>query len=123
MWKEYNPNPRGNKYAGDCVIRAIAKAMGKTWETIFVELSLAGFFSGDWGNSNSVWDKYLTDHHFKRYICPNCTTVAEFANSHKDGTYILGTGTHAVAVVDGVFFDSWDSGQEMPIYFYAKEVL
>ena len=123
MYKKYNPNPRGNEHAGDCVIRAIAKAMGKTWETAFVELSLAGFFSGDWGNSNNVWDHYLTDHHFKRYICPTCTTVAEFANSHKGGTYILGTGTHAVAVIDGAYFDSWDSGQEMPIYFYTKEVL
>ena len=123
MYKKYNPNPRGNEHAGDCVIRAIAKAMGKTWETAFVELSLAGFFSGDWGNSNNVWDRYLTDHHFKRYICPTCTTVAEFANSHKGGTYILGTGTHAVAVIDGAYFDSWDSGQEMPIYFYTKEVL
>ena len=117
MYKKYNPNPRGNEHAGDCVIRAIAKAMDKTWETVFVELSLAGFFSGDWGNSNNVSDHYLTYPDFKRYICPTCTTVAEFANSHKDGTYILGTGTHAVTVVDGAYFDSWDSGQEMPIYF------
>ena len=125
MWKEYNPNPRGNKYAGDCVIRAISKATGQNWEEIFVKLSLAGYFSGDWGNANGVWDSYLRKEGFKRYIlpntCPYCYTVKDFAKDHPQGTYILGTGTHAVCVDSGDYYDTWDSGEEMPIYYYAKE--
>ena len=125
MWEEYNPNPRGNKYAGDCVIRAIAKATGQRWEEIFVKLSLMGYFSGDWGNSNGVWDSYLRKEGFKRYIlpntCPYCYTVADFARDHPDGVYILGTGTHAVCVDSGSYYDTWDSGEEMPIYYYTKE--
>lgn len=125
MWKEYNPNPRGNKYAGDCVIRAIAKATGQSWEEIFVKLSLIGYFSGDWGNSNGVWDSYLRKEGFKRYIlpntCPYCYTVKDFAKDHPSGVYILGTGTHAVCVDSGDYYDTWNSGEEMPIYYYAKE--
>lgn len=126
MWIEYNPNPRGNGYAGDCVIRAIAKATGKRWEDVFVALSLEGYFSGDWGNSNGVWDSYLRKIGFKRYIlpntCPFCYTVADFARDHTEGTYILGTGTHAVTVTDGgKYFDAWDSGREIPIYYYTKD--
>lgn len=125
MYKKYNPNPRRNEHAGDCVIRAIAKATGKTWETIFVELSLAGFFSGDWGNSNNIWDAYLRDLGFKRAIipnsCPNCFTVDDFTKEFPNGAFILGTGKHAVAVVDGDYYDTWDSGAEIPIYYYTEE--
>lgn len=125
MFKKFNPNPRGNDFAGDCVIRAIVKATGQTWESVFVGLSLMGYFSGDWGNSNGVWDAYLRKNGFKRYIlpntCPYCYTIADFARDHPIGTYILGTGKHAVTVVDGNYYDSWESGNEIPIYYYTKE--
>ena len=48
-------------------------------------------------------------------------TVADFAAGHPTGRYILGTGEHAVAVVDGDIIDSWDSSQEIPIYYFTKE--
>jgi hypothetical protein len=39
---------------------------------------------------------------------------------HSSGTYIAATGRHAVAVVDGNWYDSWDSAGEVPIYYYQK---
>ena len=47
-------------------------------------------------------------------------TVGEFADDRPDGTYILGTGTHAVAVVSGAVVDSWDSRGEVPDYYFIK---
>ena len=39
------------------------------------------------------------------------------------GTYVLGTGNHVVAVVNGDYYDMWDSGDEIPAYvWYKKEV-
>jgi len=35
----YNPNPL-KKHVGDCVIRAISKATGQTWEKTYTELCL-----------------------------------------------------------------------------------
>ena len=32
--------------------------------------------------------------------------------------YLIGTGSHAVAVIDGDYYDSWDSGNEIPAYFW-----
>ena len=126
MYVYYNPNPRGRWYAGDCVIRAISAAE-KTddWEAIYAGLSLYGFTIGDWANSNGVWDAYLRDKGYTRHICPNncsfCYNIADFAKEHPRGTYIVGTGRHAVAVIDGDWLDSWDSGGEIPIYYYTKE--
>lgn len=125
MYIPYNENPRGNFQAQDCVVRAISLITGDTWEKIYVALCVEGFFVGDWGNTNISWDWYLRSNGFKRYICPNdcpyCYSVADFANDHPRGSYILASGTHAVALIDGNYYDAFDSGKSPVIYYYAKE--
>lgn len=37
------------------------------------------------------------------------------------GRYIVGTGNHAVAVVDGDYYDSWDSGNEILSFFWRMK--
>jgi hypothetical protein len=126
MYIYYNPNPRGRWWAGDCVIRAIACAEGADdWDKVYWDLSHYGNIIGDWGNNNAIWDAYLRDHGYTRHICPNdcplCFSISDFAREHPNGTYIAATGRHAVAVIDGDYFDSFDSGAEVPIYYYTKE--
>ena len=123
MYSYFNPNPRSRR-VGDCVVRAISKALNQSWEETYIELSLLGYIMGDWGSSNAVWNAYLISQGFKRDIvstdCPDCYTIENFCNEHPKGTYVIGTGSHAVAVVDGILFDSWNSLGEVPIYFYYK---
>lgn len=38
----YNPNP-SHQLVGDCVIRAISKVTGDTWEDTYTAISLQGF--------------------------------------------------------------------------------
>lgn len=125
MFVFYCNNPAGDLQSGDCVIRAICKVTGDTWEKVYSELSVEGYVVSDWGNANHVWDAYLRKNGFERHICPNdcpyCYSIKDFANEHKEGTYIVATGTHAVAVVNGNYYDSWDSGNKVPIYYYTKE--
>lgn len=121
----YQPNPTG-KSVGDCTIRAIAKAMEQTWEEAYAGLSLEGFLRGDLPNADSVWGPYLREHGFTRHLlpdtCPDCYTVADFAADHPQGTYILSMpGRHVVTVSDGQWHDSWDSGMEVPTYYWSKE--
>lgn len=124
MYVEYNPNPK-QKRVGDCVIRAICKVLDMDWETVFCGLATEGYIEKDVISSNSVWSKYLTGNGFKRYFldnnCPLCFTVDDFAKSHPKGKYVVGTGTHAVAVVDGDVWDAWDSRNEIPLYYFSKE--
>ena len=51
-------------------------------------------------------------------ICPKCTTVDEFTKLYPKGTYIIGTGSHAVAVIDGDYYDSWNSGDQICTFFW-----
>lgn len=121
----YQPNPAG-KSVGDCTVRALSKALGKTWEQTYVGLALEGFQRGDLPNADTVWSKYLFDHGFRRHFIPDegigTYTVSEFADENPEGTFILSMpGQHVVCVVDGRYFDSWDSGNEMPLYFWSRE--
>lgn len=59
MYVFYCNNPANNLRAGDCVIRAICKVTGNTWEKVYTELSVEGYSLADWGNANHVWDTYL----------------------------------------------------------------
>lgn len=120
----YNPNPKQN-LVGDCVIRAVSKLTNKPWEDVYVDICLQGFMMHDMPSSNNVWGTYLHNNGYSRHIipdtCPDCYTVADFADEHKTGTYLLAIGTHVVAVQNGSYFDTWDSGQEIPIYYWKKE--
>lgn len=123
MYIFYNPNPEG-KSTGDCVIRALTKALNKSWEQVYVELCLQGYILGDMPSSNSVWSSYLKHNGFKKHLipdtCPDCYTIIDFTKDFNKGIFLLGTGEHAVTVIDGNYYDSWDSGREIPIYYFSK---
>ena len=121
----YNPNPT-NKSVGDCPVRALSMALEQSWEQTYVELALKGFCLGDMPNADSVWGPYLRDRGFTRHLlpdtCPDCYTVADFAADHPVGIFILSMpGRHMLCVQDGQWFDSWDSGGEIPVYYWTKE--
>ena len=122
----FNPNPRHKNSVGDCTIRAVSKALDIPWETAYIDLVMKGYEMGDMPSSNAVMSSYLRSKGFRKHIidndCPDCYTVNDFASEHFKGTYILGTGTHVVCVENGNFYDSWDSGDEVPIYYYQKEI-
>lgn len=123
-WKFYNPNPSGN-YVGDCVIRALALATGRDWESTYLSVVMQGYDMHDMPASNAVWGAFLKSHGWKRYIipneCPDCYTIKNFAADNPEGLYILATGSHVVTVKDGFYYDTWDSGNEIPIYFWKRE--
>lgn len=122
-YKYYNPNKNGNS-VGDCVVRAISKATNQSWDETYWDLCDIGFLMGDWGNSNRVWDTYLRDCGFIRKVipdtCPDCYTVRDFCIDHPYGTFVLATGNHTVAVINGNHYDSWDSHNEVPIFYYER---
>lgn len=110
---------------GDCVIRAVSKSLNQDWEDTYLDIVMQGFKMHDMPSSNDVWGTYLLEHGFKRYVipdtCPYCYTVNEFVRDNPDLTGILATGTHVIAVGDGNYYDTWDSGNEVPIYYWRKE--
>ena len=124
MYIRYNPNPQ-KATVGDCVIRAVSKVTGLTWEQSYIDLCIEGLLLSDLPSANIVWGTYLKQHGFKRFIvpntCPDCYTVEDFAREHSKGTYLLAVSGHVVAVKDGNWYDTWDSRNEVPVYYWRKE--
>ena len=121
MYIKSNINPQ-NKQVGDCVIRAISTALNQDWETTYIGLAIQGFMMSDMPSSDSVWNEYLKSKDLTRHIvpdtCPNCYTVKQFADDHPKGRYLVFVGQHVVAVIDGNYIDTWDSGDRVPIYYW-----
>ena len=121
MYKYYNPNPKGN-HVGDCTIRAICKALDKTWEYIYAALTAYGYMYCDMPSANHVWGKYLIDQGYERVAINEHPyyNVQDFCIDYPKGTYILAIQEHVVCVVNGDYYDSWDSGNAQPIYYWRK---
>lgn len=123
MWREYNANPKARR-VGDCVIRAISKALDQTWDETYAGIVVKGFEMCDMPSANYVWGEYLKDHGFRRHLVPDAGgpyTVADFAGDNPTGTYVLAISGHVVCVKQGDWYDTWDSSDEVPIYIWSKE--
>ena len=121
MWVRCNPNPLGRQ-TSDCVVRAIAIATQQSWRRVYRDLCELGEIECEMPNSNYLWGMYLKQMGFEQFLlsesCPQCITVRAFCERYPEGTYVIGTGSHAVAAIDGDWLDSWDSANECPSYFW-----
>lgn len=135
MYINYNDNPFG-LFVGDCVIRALSTALGYNWFMVHDELCFLSRKMADMPSSNRVWKKYLEDLGFREIhidnTCPDCMSVEKFTRLHPRGRYILSTceyskanenifvvGNHVIAVIDGNYYDTGDSGADVPLSYFC----
>lgn len=129
MYVYLNVNP-DKKRTTDCVIRGVSFVLDQDWETTFTHIAVECIKEHDMPEYNYVWAGYLRRRGFRRFMipdtCPNCYTVKDFCRDNPVGTYLLvivgygSDGGHVVAVRDGNYFDIWDSGNEVPTYYWVK---
>ena len=126
-YKYYQPNKKDLKDEyGDCVIRALCKVTGKEWLEVFDEL--IPYVREVQANPNApqVQSKYLEDQGFKwvgikAQKGKSRPTVANMYKVFPKGTCIIRVAHHVVAMVDGVYYDTWDSGGKSVYGYYVKE--
>ena len=123
----YNANTRG-KSVGDCVKRALTVAYSMDYDQVAAELNQINRNLYHWEEGYShynVYNKFIERRgdHFEKG--DKNQTVVEFCEQHPSGVYLLQVGktptsgsSHLLAVVDGDFYDSWDSSNYY-IYKYA----
>lgn len=128
MYVYLNMNP-DKRHTIDCVIRGVSFVTDEDWETTLIRIMVECVIHHDMPEMNHVWAGYLRKLGFTRHVipdtCPVCYTVKDFCFDHPVGTYLLviinyDTGGHVVAVRDGNYYDIWDSGNEVPTYFWVK---
>lgn len=126
-YRYYQPNRKDikDKY-GDCVIRALTKVTGKEWLEVFDEITPISREMQVPFNCKPCFEEYLKRNGFAYTGISNKKgskrpTVESFAKSHKSGVYYLNVANHCVAVVDGHYFDTWDSGYKSLYGYWSKE--
>lgn len=122
----YQPNKKDLKdqYA-DCTIRALSKALNVTWIEAFDLMmeecrkeQCVTIFSLPLPIRKRIMDSWGFD--YQGVSVANGKrrpTIAEFAKAHPTGTFICNVAGHEVAIVDGMYYDTWDSGYK-PMYGY-----
>ena len=134
MWKStpsmnnhfiyFNANP-DRKLVIDCTVRAISFFTGLSWEEVYDGICAEGRLQHNMPSSNAVWSSYLKKMGYTRIplpnTCPYCYSVTDFCLQHPFGTYLLALYEHVVAVKDGYYYDTWDSGDEIVLYYWRKE--
>ena len=86
---------------------------------------MVGYYLHDMPSSNQVWGEYLRLNGYRKHVipdtCPACYTIKEFCRDHPYGSYLAATGSHVVAIINGDYIDTWDSGFETPVFYFKKE--
>ncbi|MEE0982217.1 MAG: hypothetical protein U0K91_11060 [Acutalibacteraceae bacterium] len=124
MYISYNANPDGNRVI-DCTVRAISTVLNQTWEQTYAGMVVEGMAIYNMPSANVVWNNYLKRKSYKRYIIPDNLpedySVRDFCRDNPKGTFLLALSGHVVAVIDGNYYDTWDSGDEIPIYYWHRK--
>lgn len=125
-YKYYQPNKKDLKDEyGDCVIRALTKATGKEWLVVFDELTPIARELQCMPNSKPCYEAYLRLHGFTYTGISNKKgtkrpTVDRFAKDNPKGIYFLRVANHVVTVVDGIYYDTWQSGDKSLYGYWSK---
>ena len=126
-FKYYQPNKKDLKdKTGDCQIRALCKALDLTWVEAFDltiplcrELQTYTIFDGNHEKTveamKGLGFKYTGISNKRGSHRP---TIDSFAKDHPEGKYICTVAHHVVAVVDGNYYDTWDSGHKSMYGYY-----
>ena len=125
----YQPNKKDIKdQVGDCQVRALSKALNLSWIEAFDltiplcrELQTYTIFDGCLEKTKESMRKLGFDYHgISNKRGSKRPTVDEFAKNHPNGIYICTVAHHVVAVVDGKYYDTWDSGWRSMYGYYEK---
>lgn len=96
-----------------------------SWDEAYANLAIYGLLQKNMPSANSTWGAFLRSKGLKRRAIPDDKpddyTVEDFCREHPEGMYIVATEGHVLTVVDGDWWDSWDSSQEFPIFYYEQK--
>ena len=115
---QFNINPK-NKRTKDCVIRAIATATNKTWESVYRELAELGIKKGLMINDRNNWKAYLKNLGYEKQNMPRREdrtryTLEEFCDelAKPNVIYIVKVANHITVVKNKDLYDTWNCSRK-----------
>ena len=120
---KYNPNEK-QKHAGDCVIRALCKALNKTWLEVFDLLVNEARKQQRIISEKEVYEQILFEHGFIYNKISNkkgSKRPRVFEKAKESTTpIVMNVANHIVTAENGKYYDIWDSGNRCLYGYYTK---
>lgn len=123
----YQPNELDkHDIYGDCTIRVLSKVFNCFWKEAFkrqipycLKYQVTSAFDCPAKQAKIILKELGFEYHsIKVPKGSKRPTVESFAREHTAGRYIVNVARHVVAVVDGKYYDTWDSGDKCLYGFY-----
>lgn len=121
-------NPKKSIRGGDCVVRSISLAMGKTWREVYEQLTKIGLKKGRMPNDPIVFSEYLKQEGWKIFPQPRKVnnrrfTTLEFIQSRGKGKNIIISQTRHLTccLEDGKIHDIWDCTDRVVGRYWIKD--
>lgn len=127
MYKYFQPNKKDLKDEyGDCAIRAFCKATNSEWLEAYdymwqISRTVQCPMNCKTGFETVVKSKGFTYGKISNAKGTKRPTVKSFADTHKHGIYICVVSNHYVTIVNGNYYDTWDSGDKCLYGYWYKE--
>lgn len=133
MYINYQPNDKdpkakkGKSLYGDCAVRTICKAENLEWLEAYDLMSAYAREIQCPFNIKQGFEHILKRLGYEYHSIGKISrgkkrpTVKDFADNHKEGTFIPIVANHYVCIQDGDWYDTWDSGN-CSIYGYWEKV-
>lgn len=120
----HNENPKGHR-TGDCVIRAIARASGNSWDVTLAGLFIVGYRIKSELAWKDCYEKYLEEQGWNKGKQPRKPdgdkyTVGEWAQLHPNQTYIISVANHLTCIIDGKCNDIWNCTGKTVLNYWTK---
>lgn len=124
-FEKFNNNPKGKRH-GDCVVRSISGASGKSWEEVYNSLCLIGFELKAMSNEKCVYEKYLNSLGYIKYSQPKKANnkkycIYEIDNLIDNNTVIISLANHLTYCKDKIIFDIWDCTHKTVGNYWIKK--
>ena len=123
-YKKFNKNPR--HAAGDCVVRALSLASGKTWSEVYEDLCHLGKDMYYMPDDKEVYEVWLANNGFIKYKQPRKQDnrkykVFELVDILCIKNAVISLSGHMTVVEDGTLYDTWDCSYLIVGNYWIKE--
>ena len=118
-----NKNPN-KKVIKNNVVSAVAILFCLSWKTTKSILEYIGSTNKEDYDSIANLDIFLHVNNYRSNAIERANkhskcTIDDFINKHKKGCYMLLLSDHVVPVIDGVYYDYYDSKDESVIMYWS----
>lgn len=120
----HNENPKGRR-TGDCVIRAIARASGDSWEDTLTGLYQVALKVKSELAYPDCYERYLAEQGWLKHPQPRKDdgkkyTVDEWCKLKKQPKMVISVARHLTCVIDGKCNDIWDCTDKAVLNYWTK---